>query len=93
MGAPNLCKLSPRVTGIKLKSCHKTLSTGSHLAPLLLDSCNFPLLPQLLHPSSLPVAAVIPPSFLPPPLSWGVPFFRIHHTGRVSKGFQTEDGE
>lgn len=91
---PSLCKtLSPRVTGIQIKSCHKTVSAGSHHAPLLLDNSHLPLLPQLLHPSSLPVAPVFPPSFLPPPLSWGVPFLRIHSTGHVSKGFQTEDGE
>lgn len=61
--------------------------------PLCSWTIHLPLLPQLLHPSSLPVAPVFPPSFFPPPLFWGVPFFRIHSTGRVSKGFQTEDGE
>lgn len=59
--------LSPRVTGIQIKSCHKTVKAGSHHAPLLLDNCHRPFLPQLLHPSSLPVAPVFPPSFHPPP--------------------------
>lgn len=63
MGDPNLCKtLSPRVTGIQIKSCRKTVSAGSHHAPLLLDNCHLPLLPQLLHPSPLPVAPVFSPS-------------------------------
>lgn len=81
------------MTGTQIKCCHKTVSTGCHSPPLLLDDCHLPLLPQLLHPSSLPVAPVFPPSFLLPPLSWGVPFFRIHSTGPVWKGFQTEDRE
>lgn len=81
------------MTGIQTQSCHKTVSAGSHRTPLLLDNCHLPLLPQMLQPSSLPLAPVFPPNFLPPLLSWDVPFFRIHSTGHISKGFQTDDGE